>query len=279
MNQKSEERNRSIIRYNMIGIAMNLLLAVFKIAAGIVAHAHAVMLDGVNSLSDMISSLLTILSSYIAGKRGSRDHPLGYGRLEYISSLVVTMIIMYVGVITLIHAVQTIIHPHDPPHYSTLVIVIMIVSMTCKIAYGVMMRRRGRALDSAAMIMTGTDSLGDALISLSILAAIVIYRATGLDVEHYLCIFIALMIIRTGVQMIRECVTKILGTRLPDEERKRIASIAAGFDEVLNVSNLMMHNYGEGYNVGSLDIEVDERLSAAEISKLTRRIIRSAEEQ
>ena len=257
MNQRSEERNRSIIRYNMIGIAMNLLLAVFKIAAGIVAHAHAVMLDGVNSLSDMISSLLTILSSYIAGKRGSRDHPLGYGRLEYISSLVVTMIIMYVGVITLIHAVQTIIHPHDPPHYSTLVIVIMIVSMTCKIAYGVMMRRRGRALDSAAMIMTGTDSLGDALISLSILAAIVIYRATGLDVEHYLCIFIALMIIRTGVQMIRECVTKILGTRLPDEERKRIASIAAGFDEVLNVSNLMMHNYGEGYNVGSLDREVD----------------------
>ena len=258
---------------------MNLLLAVFKITAGIIAHAHAVMLDGVNSFSDMISSLLTILSSYIAGRRGTKDHPLGYGRLEYISSLLVTMIVMYVGAITLVNAVKAIIHPHDPPDYSTLVIVIMVVSLLCKTAYGMLMRRKGRELSSAAMIMTGMDSLGDALISVAILAAIVIYRTTGADIEHYLCIFIALMIMRTGIGMIRECITKILGTRLSDEDRKKIIAIAAGFDEVMNVSNLMMHNYGEGYDVGSLDIEVDDRLTAAEISRLTRRIIRSAEEQ
>ena len=279
MNQKTRERNRVIIKYSITGIVMNLMLAVFKIAAGVAAHAHAVMLDGVNSLSDMISSLLTLLSSCIAGRRGTKDHPLGYGRLEYISSLVVTMIIMYIGVITLIRTVKAIIHPHDPPHYSTLLIVIMIVSFVCKAAYGVIMRKRGRGLNSAAMIMTGTESLGDALISLSILAAIVIYRAAGVDVEHWLCIIIALMIIHTGVDMIRECVTKILGTRLSDEDRKRTAAIAAGFDEVLNVSNLMIHNYGEGCDVGSLDIEVDEDLTAAEISRLTRRIIRSAAEQ
>jgi len=279
MNQKTRERNRIIIKYSILGIAMNLLLAVFKIAAGAAARAHAVMLDGVNSLSDMVSSLLTLLSSYVAGKRGTKDHPLGYGRLEYISSLVVTMIVMYIGAITLFGTVKSIIHPHDPPQYSTLLTVIMIVSFVCKLAYGVLMRRRGRDLDSAAMIMTGTESLGDALISLSILSAIVIYRVTGVDVEHWLCVIIALMILHTGVNMIRECVTKILGTRLSDEDRKRTAAIAAGFDEVLHVSNLMLHNYGEGCDVGSLDIEVDENLTAAEISRLTRRIIRSAAEQ
>jgi cation diffusion facilitator family transporter len=258
---------------------MNLFLAVVKITAGIIAHAHAVMLDGVNSLSDMVSSLLTILSSYIAGKRGTRDHPLGYGRLEYISSFVVTVIIMYVGVRTLIEAVKTIIHPHDPPKYSVLVAAIMLASLVCKILYGVSMRKNGRRLDSEAMIMTGTESLGDALISVAILAAIVVYRLTGVDVEHYLCIIISLMILRTGAEMIKDCVDKMLGTRLADDERKRIAAIAAGFDEVLHVSNLMMHNYGENIYVGSLDIAVDEKLTAVEVSRLSRRIIRKAEEQ
>ena len=247
MNPNNEERHRTIIRYSMAGIIMNLLMAVFKITAGIVAHAHAVMLDGVNSLSDMISSLLTILSSYIAGKRGTKDHPLGYGRLEYISSFVVTVIIMYVGARTLVEAVKTIIHPHEPPEYSPLVIAIMVVSLVCKIIYGTVMRKRGRRLDSDAMIMTGTESLGDALISLAILAAIAIYRVTGADIEHYLCIIISLMILHTGATMIKDCIDKILGVRLADDERKRIAAIPAGFDEVMNVSNLAMHNYGENY--------------------------------
>lgn len=279
MNPGTNERSKNIIKYNICGIAMNLFLAVIKIAAGLVARAHAVMLDGVNSLSDMISSLLTILSSYIAGKRGTKDHPLGYGRLEYISSFVVTVIIMYVGARTLAEAVKAIIHPHDPPEYSMIVVVIMVISLACKVVYGVIMRRNGRRLDSAAMIMTGTESLGDALISLAILSAIVIYRMTGVDIEHYLCIIIAVMILRTGAEMIKDCIDKMLGTRLADDERKRIAAIAAGFDEVMHVSNLVMHNYGENCYVGSLDIAVDEKLTAAEVSRLSRRIIRKAEEQ
>ncbi len=279
MEQRSDDRNKSIIRYNIIGIVMNLALSVFKITAGLMAHAHAVMLDGVNSLSDMISSLITILSSYIAGRRGTANHPLGYGRLEYISSFIVTMIIMYVGARTMLEAVRTMMHPHDPPHYTTLVVVIMVISLVCKIAYGVLMRRNGRRLSSDAMIMTGTDSLGDALISVAILSAMVIYRVTGVDIEHYICIIIALMIMRTGVDMIKDCINKLLGVRLADEDRKKIAAIVAGFDEVLNVSNLMMHNYGESLYVGSLDIEVDENMTAAEISRLSRRIIKRADEQ
>ena len=183
--QNAEDRNRTIIKYNIAGIVMNLLLAVLKITAGIVARAHAVMLDGVNSLSDMISSLLTILSSYIAGKRGTKDHPLGYGRLEYISSFVVTVIIMYVGAKTLVEAVKTIIHPHDPPEYSPLVVAIMVVSLVCKIAYGIAMRKNGRRLDSDAMIMTGTESLGDALVSLDSDISCDGHRHRTLSVHHH----------------------------------------------------------------------------------------------
>lgn len=279
MNQIAGERTRTIIRFNMAGIAMNLVLAVFKLTVGTLAHSHAVMLDGLNSFSDMASSLLTILSSHIAGKRGTKDHPLGYGRLEYISSFVVTVIIMYVGARTLVESVTAIIHPHRPPDYSALVVAVMSVSLVCKTVYGIVLRRKGRELDSAAMVMTGTESLGDALISVAILAAILVYRVTGVDIEHYLCIIISVMILRTGAEMIKDSIDKILGTRLADDERRRIAAIPAGFDEVLNVSNLMMHNYGENYYVGSLDIEVDEKMTAAEISRLTRRIIKKAAEQ
>lgn len=271
-------RNRTIIQYSLAGIGMNLFLSIFKLAAGYLAHAHAIMLDGINSLSDMISALISVLATTVVGKKGSKAHPLGYGRLEYLGSLVITLIIIYIGLTTLKETIVSLLNPHDPPSYTTFSVFIMTVSLICKLSYGILMNFKGRKLNSSAMIMTSMDSLGDALISLSILAGIVILKLTGIDIEHYLCIAISLFILRTGVCMIRECVTKILGTRPDPEVRKKILTMAANMPEVLNVSNLIIHNYGEELCVASMDIEVDENLTAAKISQLSRRIIRKADD-
>ena len=271
-------RSKKIIQYNIAGIVMNLLLAAFKLAAGYISHAHAVMLDGVNSLSDSISSLISIVSTSLSGKGGDRNHPLGYGRIEYIGSMAVTLMVIYVGITMMIDSVKTILHPDTPPDYHIAVVFVMIVSLLCKTVYGIRMRKRGREIDSVTMIMTGTESLGDAMVSAAILAAIVIYETSGVDVEHYLCVVIAVMIVKTGIEMLHSCINSILGTRIDPEVRKAVIRSAADMPDVLGVSNIVLHNYGKDRYVGSIDIEVDEAMQAAEISRLSRRIIRAAEQ-
>ena len=273
----NNNRNREIIKYNLAGIAMNLCLAAIKTATGIAVHSHAVMLDGINSLSDSISSVLSIASVYIAG-RNDRDHPLGYGRLEYIGSMAVTVIVLYIGVLSVIEAIDGIIHKDMIPHYTRTVLIIMIVSLISKLIYGVVMRQKGRELDSAAMIMTDVDSLSDALISLGIIATILIYDYTGINFEYYICIAISLMIIHTGVGMIRDCADKIIGTKTDPELKKELIRRIIMNDNVLNVSNMMIHNYGEGVNVGSLNIDVDEDMKAGELTRLSHRLIHQAAE-
>ena len=278
MEQQARNRGSAIIRYSLIGVGMNLFLAILKIVAGMIAHAHAVMMDGVNSLSDMTASLISILSSVISGRRGNRKHPFGYGRMEYLGSLLITMIILYIGITAIIDAVQSILNPHEPPAYTALTLAVMLASLAGKLVYGFFMRKQGKRLKSDALIMSGVDSMGDALISVGILAAMALYSLTGVDIEHYVCIVISLLIIWTGIEMIRDCGTKVLGTRPDPELRKELISRVMQMDSVLNISNIMLHNYGEGQYVGSVDIEVDEKLTAAEISRLSRHIIREGEE-
>ena len=273
-----EQRNNEIIRYNIIGVVMNLSLSVGKLITGTVFNSHAVILDGVNSLSDLVSEIFAIIATKIGARSADAQHPFGYGRLEYVSSLIITMIILYVGATSIVDSIKSILYPHEPPHYSFILIFIMVISLIAKLGYGMLMRRRGKALESAAMIMTGTESMGDSLVAVAVLLSYMIYRFTGADVEHYLCIFIALLIIRTGIDMIRQCMTKILGERVDPELRKQIVHLLTMEPGVMNFANLVIHSYGEGVHVGSVDIEVDEEMKASQINVISRSIKHKAAE-
>ena len=274
----NNSRSQRIIRYNLIGIIMNCGLAITKMIVGSVTHAQSIFLDGVNSFADMLSSLISVFTTFIGKKSSDRSHPFGYGRVEYLSSLAATMLIMFIGLITFIDAVKSLFHPGEPPEYNLVSIIIVCISMAAKFLYGVVMRINGRKLHSGAMMMTGMDSMGDGMVSFSILIAIIIYKATGVDIQNYLCIGIALMIIYSGCSVIVDCITKLLGTRIDNETRIKIRKMIAGMPEVENVPNLILHSYGEGRYMGSVDVAVDARLNAAQISKLSRRIIRQAKE-
>ena len=274
----NNNRSQRIIRFNLIGIIMNFCLAITKMIVGTATHAQAIFLDGVNSFADMLSSLISVFTTFIGKKSSDKSHPFGYGRIEYLSSLAVTMLIMFIGLITIIDSVKGLFHPGEPPEYNLVSIIIVCISMAAKFLYGVVMRINGRKLNSGAMLMTGMDSMGDGMVSFSILIAIIIYKATGVDIQNYLCIGIALMIIYSGCSVIVDCITKLLGTRIDNETRIKIRKMIAGMPEVENVSNLILHSYGEGRYMGSVDVAVDARLNAAQISKLSRRIIRQAKE-
>lgn len=257
---------------------MNFVLSLIKIIFGLSAHAHAVFLDGINSLSDMTSSILSIISAKLSDKRSSKKHPMGFGRLEYAFSLIITMIILYIGIKSVVESIKSILNPHDPPLYELPVIIIMCVSLVAKMVYGLLMRRKGKEVVSLAMRIAGTESMGDGLVALSILAAIAVYKITGADIEDYLCIAISLLIIYTGIRVIVECMLKIVGGRADPGYKHKVYNLLISEDGVLNVSNLMLHSYGENVLVGSVDIEVDENMSASQISRLSRRLIRRAQD-
>ncbi len=272
------ERNNAIIRCNIIGIAMNLLLSFCKMIVGYIFHAHAVLLDGVNSLSDLVSAVFSVIGVRLGMKSADPHHPFGYGRIEYISSLLITMVILYVGVRTIIDSVNAIFHPHEAPIYSPLLIAVMIVSLIAKLIYGLMLRKEGKRLDSTALYMTGTESLGDSLIAAAVMASFLIYKYTGVDVEHYLCIIISFMIIGTGIQMIRDCMTKIIGVSADPSLRKELTQTIIALPGVLNVTNLILHSYGEGILIGSLDIDVEQSMDALQITRLSHTIKEKADD-
>ena len=273
----TDNRNKTIVRYNVVSILINIFLSAAKIIVGVVTRAHAVILDGVEDLSDLISAIFTIFSVRVGEKRADKEHPFGYGRAEYLASLFVTIIIMLVGIRSIVESVKDIIDPHDPPDYNAVLILIMVISLILKLIFGFMLRKKGRQINSTAMVMSGTDTMCDALTSASILAAILIKKIFEFDIEHYLCIGISLLIIYTGIQMMRECVGKILGTPVDPAFKKKIKNMVLTEDSVCDVQTLVIHNYGENVYIGSVDIAVDENMRAGEITKLSRRITENAD--
>ena len=279
MHSKINDRSRTIIRINLSGILMNLFLSIAKLIVGFMIRSRAVQLDALNGFSDMFSSLVSMLSTLFASKRADREHPFGYGRLEYITSMFSTVFIIYMALHAIYGAVEELLGTNTgAPDYNTAVIVIMALSMFGKIAYGVLSRNTGRRINAVALIMSGTESIGDSVISAAILLTIAINRASGIDLEPWLSILLSLFIVKTGADMIRECVNKLLGSRGDPEEYSRVKKLIAEEDAVLNVFNLVIHRYGEDLPVASVDIEVDENLNAAQTTLLVRKIRHRAAE-
>ena len=272
MGKKGQDRNTLIVKFATIGVVINLTLSALKIISGLTIASRAILLDGVNSLSDCISCAFIIVSAFLAMKHADKAHPFGYGRLEYVCSLLFAMFIMYIGGRSIFNAVRDIIEDIGIPNYSISSVILMIISFSVKMAYGLIARRKGKEVRSPSLIMSGTDSMGDSLTALSILIGMLVQRLFAIDIENYLCIFIAVMIIRTGYGMVRECLNKILGMRVDPEFAKNIRKMMIMEEGVLNVSNLVIHDYGEGTYIGSVDIEVDEKITALQISRISASI-------
>lgn len=276
MNNPVEIRKKTIIKCNIGSMAINTVFSALKIIVGNIFKISVLIADGTNDLSDALSAILGIISAAVASKKADKNHPMGYGRFEYISSLAVVMIVIYAGLKTLYDGITGIIFTHEQPNYGIPVILVSIISVVVNLFYGLFLQRTGRRLRSEALVMNGTDSIGDCLVSAAVIVAVLVKYFFNIYIENYLCIVIAIMILHTGFSMIEECMIKILGARADDEFKRSIKEMIMSEEEVLNVFNLVIHTYGEGVYVGSVDIEVDQDSKASDISLLSRRIIKNA---
>ena len=264
-------RSRTIIRTSVIGIAANLFLAAFKAVIGLGVHSIAIVLDAVNNVTDAASSLITILGTHLAGKAPDRKHPFGYGRVEYLSAMLISVLVLYAGVTALTESVKKIIHP-ETPDYTVVSLVIVAVGVLVKIFLGRYVRHIGKKVNSQSLVNSGTDAMLDSVISASTLVAAGLFLWLGVSLEAYLGAVISLFILKSGVDMLRETISQLLGERADTDVAKAIKETALSFPNVTGVYDLVLNNYGPDAFNGSLHIEVPDTYTANELDELIRAI-------
>ena len=266
-----ENRDKIIVRTSAIGIAANILLGVFKISAGLLANAFTIVLDAVNNLTDALSSVITIVGTKLAGRRPDKKHPLGHGRIEYLSTMVIAAIILYAGITAGIESVKKIIHPAEAD-YSVLSLVIVGAAVIVKIVLGGYFKSTGKKVNSGSLIASGEDAKYDAILSASVLISAVIFMVFHINLEAYVGILISVFIIKSGVELMREAVDEVVGKRSESEFTEEIKATICSEPCVKGAYDLILHSYGPGTFIGSVHIEIPDTMTAKEIDLLERRI-------
>ena len=269
--QQNENRNKQIIRASVIGILANILLAAFKAVMGLMSNSIAITLDAVNNLSDAASSVITIIGTKLAGKAPDKKHPFGHGRVEYLSAMVISLIVLYAGITSLTESIKKIIHP-ETPDYSPVILIIVAVAVAVKIILGRYVKGVGKKTNSESLINSGEDATLDAVISASTLAAAAIYLIWGIRLEAWLGAIISVIIIKSGIDMLRSTLSQILGERADAQLARDIRETITSFPEVRGAYDLILHNYGPDRFTGSVHIEVPDSMSMTELDELTRTI-------
>ena len=264
-------REKTIVKTSIIGIIANVFLAAFKAAVGILTNSIAIVLDAVNNISDAGSSLITIVGTKLAGKEPDKKHPFGYGRIEYMSAMLISVIVLYAGVTSFVESVKQIIKP-ETPDYNAASLIIVAVAVVVKILLGRYVKRIGKKVKSDSLVNSGEDATLDSVISASTLVAAGIFLIFQVSLEAWLGAIISIVIIKSGAEMLRDTVSQILGEQNDAELARSIKQTVTGFPEVHGAYDLVLNNYGPDSWNGSIHIEVLDTFSANELDQLIREI-------
>ena len=264
-------RQDKIVKTSIIGIVVNLILVAFKAVVGIATNSIAITLDAVNNLTDALSSIITIIGAKLAGRAPDKDHPYGYGRIEYFSSVIIAAIVLWAGITALMESWPKIFNP-DVTNYTTVSLVIIAVAVVVKILLGQYVKRIGESINSQALVASGSDALFDAILSLSTLVAAIISIFFHISLEGILGVIISIVIIKASIDMLRETLDSMIGARVDSELSRKIKDSILEVPGVYGAYDLSLHNYGPEDMQGSVHVEIDDSLTAVDIHKLTRQI-------
>lgn len=270
-NGKELSREKTIIQTSIIGIIANVFLAGFKAVIGLMTNSIAIVLDAVNNISDAGSSLITIVGTKLAGREPDKKHPFGYGRIEYLSAMIISVIVLYAGITSFVESIKQIIHP-ETPEYNAVSLIIVAVAVVVKILLGRYVKSVGEKVNSDSLINSGEDATLDSIISASTLLAAGIFLIFHISLEAWLGAIISIVIIKSGIEMLRDTISQILGERNDQELAKGIHQTVTSFPDVQGAYDLVLNNYGPDTWNGSIHIEVPDTYSADQLDQLIREI-------
>ena len=273
-----KDRDGVIVRTSIIGILVNVLLASVKAVVGILSNSIAVTLDAVNNLSDALSSVVTIIGTKLAGKRPDKKHPLGYGRIEYLSTIIIAAIVLYAGLTALTESADKILNP-EIAEYSTITLAIIASSIVAKIILGRYVKSVGEKVNSGSLVASGKDALFDALLSTGVLVSAIIFIVWDVSLEAYVGAMISIFIIKSSIEMMKDAVDEFLGKRPDKDLSDNIKATICEEDRVSGAYDLILHSYGPNRTVGSVHVEIPSDMTAKEIDDLERRITKNVFER
>ncbi len=267
----ASERQKTIVKTSVIGIIANVLLAGFKAVVGVMSNSIAMVLDAINNVTDALSSIVTIVGAKLSAKKPDKDHPYGHGRIEYISTLAVAAIILYAGIRALVESIKKIIEP-ETPDYGVAALVVIGVAVVIKLILGTYVKRKGTKVKSDALVASGKDAFFDAVLSASVLASAIIYIIWGIDLEAYVGIIIAAVILKAGWDILTETVDKIVGEKNDPELSAKVREVINSEEDVRGAYDLILFNFGPDKHYGSVHVELPDYMTVDEVDVLTRRI-------
>jgi cation diffusion facilitator family transporter len=268
---KIQSRGSRIVKTSIVGIVANVGLAAIKAVIGMLTGSVAITLDALNNISDAASSVITIIGAKLAAKPSDRKHPFGYGRVEYLSSLIISLLVVYAGVSAFVESAKAILNP-TTPSYTGVALGLVAAGVVVKVLLGRYVVAQGTKLSSESLVNSGKDALLDAIVSASTLVTALIYIYSNLTLEAWLGAIIAIIIIKSGIEMLRDALSEILGERANPQLADDIKQVVNQFPEVRGAYDLVLNDYGPDTYYGSLHIEVVDTMDADHIDELTRKI-------
>ena len=266
-----ENRSKKIVQTSVVGILANLGLVTIKAIVGLFANSIAIIMDAINNLSDALSSVITIVGTKLAQKKPDAKHPYGHGRVEYLTSLIISIIIIIAGSAAIVESILAIID-NKLPQFEIWSVVLIAIAVLVKIVLSFYFRHMGKKLNSDALKGSGIDALFDAFLSLGTLIAIIVALIWQVNIEGYIGVVIGLFMIKSGIDVLRSSLSNIIGERTSKETSEAIKKLVCSYKEVKGAYDLIVNNYGPDRGIGSIHIEVDDNLTAKEIHPLTRKI-------
>ena len=244
---------------SVVGIIVNLILAAGKIAVGFLFGAISLAGDGINNLSDAGSQIISFISFKMAAKPADRDHPFGHARIEYVASMIVSFFVMLVGWNLFRESFAKILDPEQVTDNSNvwLMVAVLAISILSKLWLVLFNRRIAKKIDSSVMKATAADSLSDACASAAVLVAMLILEFTGIDIDGYMGIVVAIVIFIAGIKILNDTKNSILGEAPSEDVVNGIEAIVAEFPDALGIHDMVVHSYGPNKFVANLHIEVD----------------------
>ena len=264
-------REKVVIKTSIISILSNIVLAFFKALVGLLANSIAIVSDAINNLSDALSSIITIIGTKLAGKAPDKKHPYGYGRIEYMTSIIVSAIILYAGVTAFIESIKKIIHP-EKVDYSNITLIILIAGIIVKFILGLYVKKKGKDVNSDSLVASGMDAFNDGILSISVLVSAIIYMVFKINIEAYVSVLLSIFIVKAGLELIRESVDNMLGVRIESDLAKAIKKDVTREKDVQGAYDLILNDYGPDKYLGSIHIEVLDTMTVAEIDRISRNI-------
>ena len=264
LKQDPDSREGIIMTTSWLGVIVNILCALVKIIIGALAGSIAIISEGLNNAADVASSVLTIIGTKLAGKHPTKEHPFGFGRIEYLTSLIIAGMILLTAYETISEAIGLIFNPKKMD-LSVLIIVIIAVSAVIKFALGAYVEKQGHKINSQALVGIGKDSKSDCIVSVVTIIATVVYIMFDISIDAYAGILTSLFIFKAGYEILKETVGDLLGAPGDKELADNIYKLVRSNPLVLNAADMMLHNYGPDRYSGSVNIEMDHALTVEQI--------------